>query len=79
MWVVSDTATTYVVVERMRSISDVVETPGTKGMVRTTPPRASTISRPTMRSTAQSPPLTRTSGCKAAITLWGSGSLNRIT
>ncbi len=67
VWIVSDTA--YAVVERMRWIRDVVETPGTKGMVRTTPPCASTISRPTIRSTAQSPPLTRTSGCNAAIRL----------
>ena len=45
----------YAVVERIRCTRVVVETPGTRGMVCTRPPRASTVSRPMIRSSGQSP------------------------
>src|SRR5438876_4383483 len=62
----------------MRRTRLVVDTSGTRGMVTTCPPRAWTISRPTIWSSGQSPPLTSTSGCTAAIRLPGSGS-SKIT
>src|SRR5262249_2241538 len=43
-------------------ISSVVEYPGASSIRTTRPPRASTVSRPTMLSGPQSAPLTRTSG-----------------
>jgi len=45
----------------------VVEKPGSSSRLRTRPPRASTMSRPTMRATGQSPPLTSTWGRAARI------------
>src|ERR1700682_1811918 len=49
----------------------VVEYPGTPGTDTTRPPAASTSSRPTIWSAGQSPPLTRTSGSRAARTRCG--------
>ncbi len=42
---------------------EVVDRPSTSGTITTLPPRASTTSLPTTCSGAQSPPLTRMSGC----------------
>src|SRR3989442_2559589 len=63
----------------MRRTRLVVDTPGTRGMVTTCPPRAWTISRPTILSIGQSPPLTRTSGSNAAIQLRGAGASHVTT
>ena len=59
---------------RMRDTIDVVERPGSSSTRTTRPPPASTSSRPTIASSAQSAPLTRTSGARAAITARGVSS-----
>ena len=49
------------------------------GMRTTLPPRASTVSRPTMASAAQSAPFTRTSGCSRSMIAAGVSSSNTTT
>src|SRR2546427_8048376 len=58
----------------MRRTRLVVDTPGTRGVVTTFPPRARTISRPPIWAIRQSPPLTKASGCTAANKVTGSGA-----
>ncbi len=65
--------------QRARSISSVVEYPLANGSDFTTPPRASTVSAPKMRSTLQSPPLTNTSGCSARMRADGVSASKTIT
>ena len=64
---------------RMRRTSLVVEYPSAYGSERTEPPRARTTSAPTMRSGAQSPPFTRTSGCRSRMSCSGVSSSNNVT
>src|SRR5205814_8757809 len=52
---------------RMRATMAVVERPGRSSTRTTRPPAASTSSRPTIASAAQSAPLTSTSGTRAAM------------
>src|SRR5439155_15593561 len=59
---------------RMRSRSWLVDRPCTISTRNTRPPEASTSSRPTMASSAQSAPFTRTSGRRARTTSRGVGS-----
>src|SRR5262245_7939940 len=63
----------------IRSTRSVVEQPSIKGKLNTSPPAASTSSRPTIRSTPQSPPLTNTSGSSAATISRGVGSSKIVT
>src|SRR5258708_26322058 len=56
----------------------VVAYPASSGMRTALPPRASTMSRPTMASAGQSAPFTRTSGCSAAMRSCGV-STSKIT
>ena len=64
---------------RIRRMISVVDTPGTTSIRSTCPPRATTSSRPTMSSSAQSAPFTNTSGASAAISVRGVSSSKRIT
>ena len=61
-----------------RRMSSVVENPASMGIRTTRPPRASTTSRPTMLSAAQSAPFTSTSGCSRTMRPWGVSS-SKIT
>ena len=64
---------------RTFSIRRVEEKPSASSMRTTVPPRASTMSRPTMLSASQSAPLTRTSGWTAAINACGVSSSKTVT
>jgi|GEM_PF-6665074 len=57
----------------------VVDRPGTKGIVRTVPPRARTASAPAIAFLFQSPPLTSTSGAISSTRAAGVSSPKGIT
>jgi len=64
---------------RIRSITEVVEWPGRRGMEYTAPPQLFTSLAPTIASGFQSPPFTSTSGFTARMSPSGVSSSNQVT